>query len=327
MPKVSVIVPAYNAESYLSKCLDSLVNQTLQDIEIIAIDDGSKDSTLNIMNDYAARYPGKFVIRHKENGGQGIARNIGLTLASGEYISFLDSDDYYDVTRLEKLYNCAIESGADFVGCGFTEVTIKGETEEVTEEYVGNRPCKDSRDMLIHRALVNPMLNFYKREVLVDHDVTYTEGYIYEDTAFWAKAIPHIKKPVYLEESLGYHTIHDNSTMTIVKANRVRNIFPVLTDAIQYYKEHGAYEKYRNEIDYFCIRILLCSSVERISQVASRKERKELVNETYEYLKREFAGYKKNPCIKGGKVNLYIRKSNKLLTKLMIIALRMKGKR
>ena len=110
MPKVSVIVPVYNEEEYLSICLDSLVKQTLDDIEIITIDDNSIDNSLNILLDYTRKYPNINVYHNEKNIGQGASRNRGLSLATGEYIGFADSDDYVRSTMYEDMYKAAINN-------------------------------------------------------------------------------------------------------------------------------------------------------------------------------------------------------------------------
>ena len=117
MPKVSVIVPVYNVEKYLSKCLDSLVNQTLKDIEIIVVNDGTKDNSQSIIDKYTKKYSKKIKSYIKENGGLSSARNYGLKYAKGEYISFIDSDDYVDLQMFEKMYNEAINHKFDIVVC------------------------------------------------------------------------------------------------------------------------------------------------------------------------------------------------------------------
>ena len=128
-PKISIIVPIYNVEEYLEKCLDSLVNQTLKDIEIILINDGSPDNSEEIVNKYLKKYKEKIIYHKKKNEGQGIARNYGINLAKGEFISFVDSDDYVDKTIFEKLYNKAIEENSDIVSSvGFIEVKNDNET-------------------------------------------------------------------------------------------------------------------------------------------------------------------------------------------------------
>ena len=106
-PKISIIIPVYNTEKYLHECLDSVINQTLKDIEIICIDDGSADNSYQVLQGYADK-DSRFVILQQENKGAGRARNNGLKNATGEFVAFLDSDDYYaDNTVLEKLYNSA----------------------------------------------------------------------------------------------------------------------------------------------------------------------------------------------------------------------------
>lgn len=113
MPKVSVIIPVYNTENYLRKCLDSVCNQTLKDIEIICINDCSPDGCLDILREYASKDERIKIIDFKENKGAACARNAGIDTAQGEYIGFVDSDDFIDLDFYEKLYNKAVETGAD----------------------------------------------------------------------------------------------------------------------------------------------------------------------------------------------------------------------
>ena len=117
MPKVSVIVPVYNTEKYLRQCLDSVVNQTLQDIEVICIDDGFTDDSKRILDEYAHR-DARILVYSKENGGQSSARNKGMDLAQGDYLYFLDSDDYILDTALECLYECAEAEQLDILFFG-----------------------------------------------------------------------------------------------------------------------------------------------------------------------------------------------------------------
>lgn len=115
--KMSIIIPCYNEECYIEKCLESVVNQTLSDIEIIVIDDGSTDDTVLICDEYEYKYPNKVKVIHQENAGQGKARNVGLSIAKGEYIGFVDADDWVDYRMFEKLYNHAKKYDADITFC------------------------------------------------------------------------------------------------------------------------------------------------------------------------------------------------------------------
>ena len=120
MYKISVIIPVFNSSLYLDHCLSTVVNQTLKDIEIILIDDGSTDDSLNVIKNYAKKY-NNIKYTSKENEGQAIARNIGIQMSSGEFITFIDSDDYIELNMLEKLYNIAKSDNSDIVLCDYVE--------------------------------------------------------------------------------------------------------------------------------------------------------------------------------------------------------------
>ena len=126
---ISVIIPVYNVEKYLCECLDSILNQTFQDFEIICVDDGSTDETLEILKNYKNKDERVFVLQ-QHHSGAAEARNNGIRLARGKYIQFLDSDDYFEQTMLEELYNHAEKSGADLTVCSAKTVN---DNEEVTE--------------------------------------------------------------------------------------------------------------------------------------------------------------------------------------------------
>lgn len=130
MPKVSVIIPVYNAEAYLRRCLDSVCRQTLKDIEVICVDDCSTDNSLEILKEYAQKYPQMKVIHHEFNGGESRARNTGLDNATGEYLGFVDNDDEIDLDFYEKLYHEAIEYNADIVKANVKTVSYDGSIEE-----------------------------------------------------------------------------------------------------------------------------------------------------------------------------------------------------
>ncbi|MGC4128916.1 MAG: glycosyltransferase family 2 protein [Bergeyella sp.] len=141
MKKISVIVPVYNVEHYLKKCLDSLVNQTLQDIEILVVNDGSKDNSQQIIDEFQQNFPGKIRGFAKENGGLSDARNFGLDRAEGEFIGFVDSDDYVSETMFEEMYNLAKKHDAEIVVCNLQKVDEHGTvTQKLTQ--IPNMPEK-----------------------------------------------------------------------------------------------------------------------------------------------------------------------------------------
>ncbi|WP_160138076.1 glycosyltransferase family 2 protein [Chryseobacterium sp. c4a] len=139
--RISIIVPVYNVENYLTKCLDSLVNQTHQDIEILVVDDGSKDNSGKIIENYAANYPDKIKAFTKENGGLSDARNFGLDKATGDYIGFVDSDDYVTETMFEEMFMLAEKYQSEIVICNIQKVDENGQvTQKLTQ--IPNLPEK-----------------------------------------------------------------------------------------------------------------------------------------------------------------------------------------
>ena len=130
-PKVSVIIPVYNIEKYLGQCLESVCNQSMKEIQVIAVDDGSTDASAAICKDYAARYPDVLEYYYKENGGSASARNLGLEHAQGEYIGFIDSDDWVEPDMYEKMYRTAVEHDVDMVFCRTFEEECNGAYEYI----------------------------------------------------------------------------------------------------------------------------------------------------------------------------------------------------
>ena len=144
MPKISIIVPVYNVEQYINRCIDSLLGQTLKDIEIILVDDGSPDQCPQICDEYA-RKDSRIKVIHKKNNGLGYARNSGLELATGEYIAFVDSDDYVNINMYEKLYNETINNNFDIVYCGFI---VENKDKSTYEEKKKDRILQTRNEIL-----------------------------------------------------------------------------------------------------------------------------------------------------------------------------------
>ena len=304
--KVSVIVPVYNTEQYLRKCLNSLLIQTLDGVEIIAVNDGSTDGSAEILDQLQLENPGRMKVFHEKNSGQAVARNLALEHCSGEYIAFLDSDDWVNPDKFQILYEKAKETDADYVACGYRDTVIENGQEVTLNPYVASKPAKETKDLFFD-ALVTPILLMYRREVLLDHNVRYPEGIIYEDTSFYLNAIPFIHKIAVVEKPLGNRLRRRNSTMTICKANKVAQIFPALKDSIDFYKKNGFNKIYEKELEYFCVRILLCSSMGRIARVKSIHESWQLVKETLAFLENNFPDFRQNPYIRGGVQHAYMR--------------------
>lgn len=189
--KISVIIPVYNVEKYLRQCLDSVINQTLKDIEIICVDDGSTDGSGAILDEYAANDE-RIKVIHKENGGLGSARNEGLRYVNAEYIFFLDSDDFIIVDTLEKMYNKSKLLDLDICVCGGTNYdTETGEHHvmnySINKKYLPQKDVFSSyevKDTLFHLFIGWVWDKLYKTSLIVDNKLDFPPFRNTEDTSF-----------------------------------------------------------------------------------------------------------------------------------------------
>ena len=162
-PKISIIVPIYNVEAYLDRCMQSLIMQTLREIEIIMVDDESPDNCPTICDNYA-KQDSRIKVIHKKNGGLGFARNSGLEIATGKYIAFLDSDDFVDISMYETLYNTATQYNLDTVFCGFNQYSsynIKSKQEVSTFTIYEGKYIKEKvllNIILLSKKKIEPYL-------------------------------------------------------------------------------------------------------------------------------------------------------------------------
>lgn len=326
MFKVSVIVPVYNTEKYLRECLNSLAEQTLDGIEIVMVNDGSKDKSITIMEEFVKRYPDRFVLLNKQNGGQATARNKGIRECHGKYIGFVDSDDKVHPDMFREMYETAVSGDYDYVECHYHYVKEgkNGELKELSTR--GNiREYKGKRDMFINPQ-VSPWNKLYKRELIIEAGIEFPEGVIYEDTSFFIKTIPYINKSKYIDKKFVYYYLRGSSTMNANKSIKVGDIFKVLEDYLKFYEERRLFEEYREELEYFTTKIILCSSLSRIGRVKDKKLKKELLDKSFGFINEWFPDYKKNKYYTG-KTGKYIKIVNRRNSRLisMILGKIMKG--
>lgn len=316
MPKVSIIVPVYNVDRYLTRCLDSLVNQTLQDIQIIAVNDGSTDKSSEILLVYENMYPEKIKVYSKSNGGLSDARNYGLPYAEGEYIAFLDSDDYVELDMYEKMYTKAIQDNSDLVECDF--VWEYPDKKKIDTGVVYN----GKKEMMIHARVVawNKLI---KRSLIENAKVIFPKGLRYEDVEFFYKMLPYYNTVSFVKEPL-VHYIQRESSISNVQNERTKEIFEVLENVIEYYKKNRIYEEYKEELEYTYVRLLLCSSLFRIVKIKDKSTRKELQNKTWNLINEKFPEWKKNRIIRTDKSlkNKYLKTINKFTYKIYCILFR-----
>lgn len=286
MPKVSVIVPVYNVEKYLPTCLDSLVQQTLKEIEIIVVNDGSTDNSLSIMQQYAKKYPDKIKIYSKENGGLSDARNYGIDYATGDYIAFLDSDDYVDRSMYETLYQKAVQTKADMVECDFYWVYPQEKRVDSRKKY------RNEKDMIM-RARVVAWNKLYNRHFFNHTNLRFTKGVRYEDVDFFYRMIPYLQKIEYVKQPFIFYIQRDNS-ISNQQSEKNADIFKVLENILQDYRQRGIYETYHLELEYMYVRFLLCSSFLRMVKIKDKTIREKLLQQTIDLICEKFPNWKKN---------------------------------
>ena len=253
MPKVSIIVPVYNVEKYLSKCLDSLVNQTLKDIEIIIVNDGSPDQSQDIIDNYAKRYSKKIRAFQKENGGLSDARNYGLKRAKGEFILFVDSDDYIDVTTCEKLYNKAISDNYDIVLFKYYIVYPSSKKlMNVLNNYKNKSNISNREYLLSTPSACNKL---FKTKFLIDNNFAFPVGIIYEDYASISTLILYNPKIAFVNQALYYYMQSDISiTRRPVYNKKFEDIF-IASDIL--YDKLKNIDDVSDELEYHFIDYLL----------------------------------------------------------------------
>lgn len=309
MPKVSVIIPVYNVEKYIEKCLDSVLNQTLQDIEIIIVNDGSTDSSKEKINNYLKKYDGKIKYLEKENGGLSSARNFGIPYASGEYIAFLDSDDYIESNAYEEMYNLAKKEDLSLVQCGFI-------WEYPKKKKIGKVDiCKNKKEM-IEKGRVEAWNKLIKRKILIEQKIEFPEGLRYEDLEFFYKLVPYLNKVSYINKNF-IHYVQREDSIANTQNIRTKEIFTVFENVFSYYKQKNIFNEYKQELEYTYIKCLLCSSLKRMCKIEDKAQRKKALEETWNNINKNFPNWRKNEILKKKNLkNFYLKTMNKYTYKI-----------
>lgn len=265
--KLSVIVPVYNtaADNKLNFCMDSLVNQTLKDMEIIAVNDASTDNSLEILRDYEAKYPGLVkVVTYPDNRHQGGARNEGFKYAEGEWISYIDSDDWIVPEYFERLVIKAEETGADVVGTNFC--VVYDQTFEVGKINPNDLSLRTGElDVDKHKGLLvnggSMVMKIYRRELIEDNGLYFPEHMFYEDNAMgpiWTLYFKHFE---FIDEPMYYYYQHDTSTVHTITEERCRDRLKATEITVSEMKKRGFYDTYRDEMEAMFIRLYIVNTL------------------------------------------------------------------
>lgn len=248
--KVTIIIPIYNTEAYLTRCMESVCNQTYQNLEIILINDGSTDNSLSLCRQYE-REDSRIVVVNKENEGQGKARNIGLDMAHGQYILFVDSDDYIHLQMVEMLLKVAQQCEADIVQCHIQEVYDEQNNNtlpiEFSKEHIRAEEPLRERILCCYTDDIMPCNKMLKRELFLNN--RFPEGMIYEDKHLMFRLRHIAKKIMYLDVPLYYYVQTPHSTMRqTIGEKQLNSFFRLSEDLLLYCEQNGLTNNYQSEL-------------------------------------------------------------------------------
>lgn len=306
MLKFSVIIPVYNVEDYLVRCLSSVLSQDADDYELILVDDGSTDSSGRICDKYAAENPNIRVI-HQENGGLGAARNTGIENASGEYLLFVDSDDYISKVCLEGLRRAREKLPADIY-----LFDIVDEVDGVESRHRENLPAdkilsaqKNPELFLVRPSACNRAI---KRELFIQNDVRFPAGVWYEDIRTSPKLSALAKSVVYVPEAFYYYSQRQGSITQNINLERNREIIDAFEDLLGWFKEKDFFDTYKAALEALALEHLFIAASVRVIRINAKSE----MPRAFElFFKEHFPGYKTNHYTKS------LSKNQKLVLQLL----------
>ena len=257
MTKISIVIPIYNVEKYLRVCLDSVINQTYKNLEIICVDDCGNDNSIKIVNEYIKKDNRIKLIQHSSNRGLGPARNTGLDNATGEYIFFLDSDDYLMEDAIEILYNKIKETNSDFVVTR-AEAFADDDSEETIKRTESMNNWLDKKELDNYQVnsenYIETLENFncvswgklFKKEFLTQNNLRFIDGnYVHEDNGFWIKVLSKFPKMSYISNVGLMYRIRKNALTAEIdkkknKNKKLKHMKIVLNDSFNYLKNNSA---------------------------------------------------------------------------------------
>lgn len=304
---ISIIVPIYNAEKHIEKCIDSLINQTKKELEIILINDGSTDKTDELINKYKDKR-----IKYFKNKNQGIGktRNFGIDKATGEYLMFIDSDDYLEKTACEELYRVAKKDKSDLVICDFYKIYENSTLEEIKLPSFKKTTLKKMPNLLLDVNL-SPWNKLYKSSFIKENKITFVENLKYEDAPFVAMALDKATQISKVDKCLNYYLIRGNSETT-VRDERAFDILKIV-DIIRNY--FSTKEYMRESLNKLLVRIITNYTIQQRNQ-KNIKTGMRFIDDGFDYLKTYVPDYKDNKYyIDRGFLRRTIEKS-KFLSKL-----------
>ena len=301
MAQVSIIVPVYQVEKYIRKCIESIQAQTFSDFELILVDDGSKDASGKICDEYAKK-DDRIKVIHKENGGLSDARNVGIQVSSGSYIALVDSDDLIAQSFIEELYECCIKSNAMIAVCAYSKFSNGDEI--IISNNQGNAQIISGRE-LVKQIYCGQAGKFgfvawnklYSRKLF--DSVQYPFGRIYEDTFTTYKLFLNSNQIALLNKSLYFYRIRPESIMSArVSLKKIKDGIDADASVVKYFQENQDYEILSYVSSYFCKQAVLTyykwiPKVNHAEKAEAKKYLKTVYRQTWNYCRESNMEFKK----------------------------------
>ncbi len=288
--KISVIVPVYNVRDYIIECIDSIVNQTFKDFEIIVVNDGTKDDSIKLIEEHYD--DNRIKIVYKKNGGLANARNVAIKYAKGEYLFFVDSDDFLETRALEKMYNKALENNYDIVFADYFKWYDANNYEEIP--MISHFHSDKIKSMAT--SMPSAWGKLIKKDFYVKNKIEFLEGYIHEDNAIMPLLSLLTNSQAYLKEPLYYYRQREGSILNKNEYDkRFEDIFYVLSYLKEKFVEYGVFDEGKEELEYIYIEYLLHAANLRFLKF---KEGWKNIKRVHEVMKKEFPKFRKNEYYK-----------------------------
>lgn len=293
MSKVSIIVPIYNVEEYLPKCIESCLAQTFTDFELILVNDGSKDNGLAICHEYEKKDT-RIQVLDKPNGGLSDARNAGMKIATSPYIYFLDSDDFIEPTLIEKCVKRLEETNADMVIFDVYQYFMKTNTKEIIRNGYANNLCVSVNDEpeVLTKVLNAAWNKMYKLSLFKDNNIEYPVGYYYEDLGTTYKLMLKANKICFINEPLYDYLADRPGNITQQFNQKTYHIIDMANEIVEYYKKENEFDKYKNELMFITgVNIMEC--LKKTRNINDEKAVNQFIDDCFSYIHKTFPEFPK----------------------------------
>lgn len=294
MPKFSLIVPVYKVEEYLPKCIESVLAQKYQDFELLLIEDGSPDRCGKICDDYAQKYPQKIVAVHQPNGGAGAARNHGIALSKGEYLLFLDSDDYLSADLLSDLAAVIEKDPVDLILYGARVEKDGREVGQLHEDVPTEQVIRVREHPKLYFGVMAPWNRAYKKTLFTENAIDFATKVWYEDIRVVTKVLA-VSETAYRLPGAYYHYLQrEGSAMNNKNSGRNVEIIYAYDDILSWYEARGLLDAHRQELAFQAVQHILLAATVRVLLIDRKHQ---LIGRFRSYMQEHFPDFRENPYL------------------------------